>query len=735
VGDPRRQFGAAARATCLATIVLVLVAVIAQTTVASSARGPVSPLGPYHGGCGAPTSGCPTTKSDSSSGVGPSSTAAEARNWSSVEIAFLLETTPYDGAFDPSSPSFGYGYDPCPLGGSPRPCEESNGVPFFAHHAGEIAAGIAAAHPGTNISFGLVDFFATWDGFDDSDSWIAHSEVANFTDAAAFGTAVNASLGTNLDSNGSLPDSDMNDSLLQSSSITALYGTLSGGLVHWSASAHHVVVLIGSTAPRDPNYLENYSVSAATYANDTNSTLYGGSTCEPSYNGGSWLSPNCEGWITAQDGNASHTVAALARHGTTCTSSPGGSCTLDTIDLWTTSSDPNSSGWPAQFAYRGGGPGGALVTANVNRVLQAGCDIAYSTGGSWDGPSFSRCGVETGTLNFTGVNASFRDSGRLFGAFLNVSLGVPPVPETYPVMIAETGLPEGTNWTLDFNGSLQAGTGPTRTIQVPNGTYSFFGLATTVGGAVYSPSIPVATLAVYGSAANGTVAYLLSGYEVQFNETGLPADARWSIQVGGHGFGGAGNATFVLSNGSYTFATSPPPGYTALPASGVLMVNGGPVWQPIDFLTNASLQPPALVANFTYQTDSEGCLPNGSVTNDVTLFAASSGGTPPYSDHWVLPTSEATGVEVNTTLTYGGNTTVSLNVSDSAGRSAVHTALVSIVLPPCPPPAPGGSSNATSIPFPWVNVGATVVLGAAGLGVAWVVVRRRRGPQADGPTT
>lgn len=681
-----------------------------------------APPAPHPRGCEIHPGSCaPRAAIDRGGRAGVSAAPGTERNWSFVQVAFLLETTPYDGVFDSSTPTVGYSFDPCLLGGSLHPCEESNAVPFFVHYAAEIAGGIEARHPGTNLSFGLVDFSGTLDGFDDLDGSMVHADVANFTPASSFGVAVNNSLGALLDSNGSLQDSDMNDSLLQSSSVTALYGTLSGGLVHWSPTAHHVVVLVGSTAPRDPMYLENYSVSAATFANDSNSTLSGGSSCEPSYLGGTWSTPNCEGWIRNQDGNASHSIAALARAGTACAASLGGTCTIDAIDLWTTSTDPNSEGWPSQWADRGGGPGGTLVITNANRVLRAGCDIANSTGGSWDGPAYYRCGTQFGSLNFTGVKASFEATDRLFGAFLNASLGEPPTVATFPVSIAETGLPAGANWTLSFNGTLDAGTASTRTISVPNGTYAYFGLGATIEGAVYSPTVPLSSIEVNGSAVDGTVPYLLSGYTVEFNETGLPSTLPWSMQVGGHGFSGAGNTSFVLPNGSYPFEVAPPTGYTALPASGVLDVTGGPAWRPVAFVKNGSMPPPPLAADFSSTVGFTCGAPfNISFTSNVT------GGAPPYTYRWNFGDGSSGSAlpdpthEFNDIPASGG---VTLSVTDSAGNQVNRTHPLQVEFPPCAPPrTPTAVSHPENV---WLTYGAGALVVAIAA-VAVVVILRRR---------
>ena len=353
------------------------------------------------------------------------SPSERATNWSSVQLAFVLETTPYDGVYDPLSN--GTGSDPCMTGGQTHPCEESNGVPFFAQHAGEIAHAIQAEHPQTIVSFALVDYFATLDGFDTVDGPEFHADVANFVNASDFGGAVNSTfVASDLGPNDTSPGSDMAVNLLHSSSITALFGTIASGTLAWGADSHHVIVWVGSTAPRDPAYLQNYSVSASEYALNGSPPSELSAGCEPSFDFAGATSPECEGWVSSQRAELpSDSIASLAGNSSSCTDSLGGSCTIDTVDLWTTSTDPSSPGWPS--GRPGGGADGPIVENDTAGVIAAGCDLATATGGSWEGPANATCDGVHGTLAFSGVGATLEESGTLFHALSNVSLGPMPL--------------------------------------------------------------------------------------------------------------------------------------------------------------------------------------------------------------------------------------------------------------------------------------------------------------------
>lgn len=314
--------------------------------------------------------------------------------WPAVQVAFIIETTLYDGVYDPSAGD--PGYDVC-ASTTQIACEESNGVPFFVKNAQLIASDIQAANPHSKVSFALVDYFATLNDHDDGDGEEYHVDIQNFIPAAQFGNAVTSTFQAQQMGGGwYYSDSDFSDNILDSSSITALYGTIIGSGLDWSNNTHHVIVWIGSTAPRDPSYEEDYYVSPSDW---WDSTPYLSSACEPSYNFGTGSSPQCEGWVHSQDGNASHSIAALAKSAPACTGSIGGVCTIDTIDLWTTTTDPYSKGWTA--GRTGGGPGGVQVIKDVNNVIAAGCDLAAATGGTWDGPSGFVCpDGQSGTLEY-----------------------------------------------------------------------------------------------------------------------------------------------------------------------------------------------------------------------------------------------------------------------------------------------------------------------------------------------
>jgi hypothetical protein len=317
--------------------------------------------------------------------------------WPRVQVAFVIETTDYDGVYDPTAGDAGA--DTCAGSGTMTLCEESNGVPFFVANAQSIANAISEANPHSQVQFALVDYFATLTNFDDGDGDEYHVDIQQFVPASQFGSSVVSTFQAEVLGGGYVySDSDESDNQLHSSVITALYGTIIGSGLDWDEGTHHVIVWMGSTAPRDPNYLEDYAVSAADDGEFCGNSCES-SPCEPSYTFLDGTSPNCEGWIHSQDGNVNDSIAELTKTSPTCTDSVGGECTVDMIDLWTTPTDPLSKGWPT--GRTNGGPGGSAVVTNVEHVLLAGCDMAGATGGTWDGPAFFTCpDGSQGTLQY-----------------------------------------------------------------------------------------------------------------------------------------------------------------------------------------------------------------------------------------------------------------------------------------------------------------------------------------------
>jgi hypothetical protein len=398
------------------------------------------------------TVGCGAQAGESQVTLTASPPNATVSEWPPVQVAFVVETTPYDGVFDPTGAGNqpDPGFDECAEAhrGVSTLCEESNGVPVFVANAQSIANAIVAANPHTNVSFAMVDYFANLDQTDDGDGQEYHVDIPRFVPANGFGGLVASTFQADQLRGGALvdgkpsgyvySDSDMSDNILDSSMITALYGTIIGSGLNWSASTHHVIVWMGSTAPRDPNFPVDYSVSPSDHQEAT------ASTCEPSFRFVGSTSPDCEGWINPQDGTRTDSIAALAHRASTCTDSIGKVCTIDTIDLYTTPTDPYSSGWPCTGFQQGEGgcPGGTAVVDTTRSILDAGCDMAAATGGTWSGPAGFVCPNQTkGSMGLYTIGSSSTSPDLTNPDLLKALAAIGFGPQLNPLVANGTRLP------------------------------------------------------------------------------------------------------------------------------------------------------------------------------------------------------------------------------------------------------------------------------------------------------
>ncbi len=707
-----------------------------------------------------------------------------------VQVLFLLETTPYDGAYDASAAD--PGRDACGQSNGKPLCEESSLDPTFASYSGTVVSALAAAHPTDELTFGLVDYFATLTSFDDGDGFPFHVDVGNFTTASSFPNAVNATL-LNASSgvldrpSMTLPDSDLSDNFLASSEITALYGALEGAGLNWSANAQHVLVLLGSTAPRDPGYPVDYCGSPATYYYSTNCS---GSTCEPIYTFTTGASPNCEGWVSSQDGNASHSIAALAAASSDCTHSALGRCVIDALDVWDTPTDPHSKGWPSTT--------NASIPANDSAsILKAGCDLALATGGSWDGPTFASCNGTAGSMTYRNYSSSVADPG-LVSAIANVSLGPPGAAMVTPGPAPFLSLLLGPDVALAaapaYSAVCSAAPG------APNAsceqTPSVSNRSGVVGVGWNWSAVPSENVLLPGD--SWTVSFdVVPAPGATGNLTLLRCAAAACVAAGAGPVDGAASdlAGSLLANGELILADVPYATVVAMPlpvlglrltpssatgeapftATFEVSVTGGADPSPVQvsfgdggqaygsgtlFHTYAGPGTYDVVASVTdslgRSVDQRGqvvVLPSlsaGISTGETAgeapfapqLAASVFGGEAPYTYDWSWAGGASTAATATPTLGVG-TWNVSLEVHDALGYDANATLTLTVLAAPAngtgsppgggthaTPPAGGGAATSSLLPSGlWLGVGALAAIGVLLAVVAAVRRGRRRGPR------
>lgn len=157
-----------------------------------------------------------------------------------------------------------------------------------------------------------------------------------------------------------------------------------------------------------------------------------------------------------------------------------------------------------------------------------------------------------------------------------------PIPK-YPIWFNETGLPDGTSWSVTLNGTVLTGSTPSIAATRVNGTYVF--TVAPVAGYTVDPSSGSVT--VQGGPASQSIVYTVippAQYPVWFNETGLPSGTPWWVNVT-NGTSASGTGTSITSsepNGSYTYtvATSDK---TYAAAGGSFLVDGDGVTVAVTF--------------------------------------------------------------------------------------------------------------------------------------------------------
>jgi hypothetical protein len=108
-------------------------------------------------------------------------------------------------------------------------------------------------------------------------------------------------------------------------------------------------------------------------------------------------------------------------------------------------------------------------------------------------------------------------------------------PSSYAVTFVETGLANGTNWSVALNGSTVASTHASMDFIEVNGSYTFsvgrvlgYAAAPASGSVVVQGQPVLKTIDWSSIGRNGTQ----GEYNVSFNETGLPPGISWSVSLG-----------------------------------------------------------------------------------------------------------------------------------------------------------------------------------------------------------
>ncbi len=229
----------------------------------------------------------------------------------------------------------------------------------------------------------------------------------------------------------------------------------------------------------------------------------------------------------------------------------------------------------------------AVTFKETGMPAAAGGGVAFNGGGR---TPFNATGQITfsepnGTYNYTatggtgyGLQSSI-PSSPLTVRGANVTVIV-TFAELFGLTFRETGLPSGTNWSVNLTGTLQTSTSSTITFTVANGSYDY--AVGTVRGYLSTPQTGMAT--VNGIEKTESIAFT-PAYAVTFNEGGLPSETNWSVTLNRT----TGNSTTTMIvftgivNGTYNFGVGSIVGYTSNPSSGVVTVHGANATEEISF--------------------------------------------------------------------------------------------------------------------------------------------------------
>ena len=141
----------------------------------------------------------------------------------------------------------------------------------------------------------------------------------------------------------------------------------------------------------------------------------------------------------------------------------------------------------------------------------------------------------------------------------------------YSVHFDEQGLPSGTKWMVEFNGSYGSSTGAEIGFSVPNGSYKW-SLGAVQGWHADSYG---GTVAVSGANVTIDLTWLQVKYNETFTESGLPAGMTWGVTVGGVHYSTSQSVIVVgLPNATYSWKLDIVGGWTGSPYTGSLTVNG-----------------------------------------------------------------------------------------------------------------------------------------------------------------
>jgi hypothetical protein len=245
-------------------------------------------------------------------------------------------------------------------------------------------------------------------------------------------------------------------------------------------------------------------------------------------------------------------------------------CTATVRDLGNTSAQPSGN---VSFVGPYGSTAGLSNGGNCT-LISAACTVAYTA------PD-EQLGTVAITASFVGNSHYYASSGRTSVYVSSSDSGGGGSFST--VSFRESGLPNGSDWSVTFGGLSLTSTTPVLPFVVQNGTYAF--TVPEVAGFTVSPRN--GNITVSGTDVRMDVTFAPVSYAVTFAANGLPLGRAWSVAVDGVKVRTTSSSiTLNETNGSHTYLIAGPLGYrvTGLSPSGNFTIDGAPSSLPLSFV-------------------------------------------------------------------------------------------------------------------------------------------------------
>ena len=244
---------------------------------------------------------------------------------------------------------------------------------------------------------------------------------------------------------------------------------------------------------------------------------------------------------------------------------------------------------------------GALNYINANTSvfgLTGSRTSSMSTGLEW---------LKDGNSVYVSVKSGSVEQGILFFAEL----------PKYEVTFNETGLPSGSSWSVQTEYMNLTSNTDTIRSYFSNGTYSY---SVYTSNKIYSPVTTTGTFSISGSGLFINVKFVQTRFPVVFNETGLPSNTAWYVNISGSTFSSSTSDIIIyLANGTYSYTVSSSnPSYTPSVSSGNVQVLGSGIQINVTFF--GILSDSKISANLSHS------IPGGTYAVLISVIAIVSGG-------------------------------------------------------------------------------------------------------------